>query len=132
MRGDETLAAVFFAKLRLLDLARGIARHDVENEFLRTFVSREGLAEFHEGFLVRFATRFDFDNRDGDFSKARVWESNNGDVLDIVVTTEKIFNLNGIKIFAPRDDDVLLSVDQINESVFVLAGHVAREEPSVR
>ena len=128
---DEALPAVFFAELRLLNLARGIARHLREDEFARTLVARQVVAEFDEVFLGRLAVRLEFDDRGGDFAQARVGESDDGDVLNVVVTAQEVFDLDGVQVLAPRDDDVLLAVDEEDEPVFVLARHVAREEPAV-
>ena len=74
---------------------------------------------------------FDFDDGGGDFAEPFVRQADDGDILDVVVLAEEVFNLNRIEVLAARDDDILLAVNEIDETVLRLLRHVSREEPSV-
>ena len=56
-------------------------------------------------------------------------QTDDGRILHLIVGTEEILDLYGIQILTAGDDDVLLTVHQIDESVLVLLGHIAGQEP---
>ncbi len=131
MRFDEAHAAILFAEFGLLDLSGWIAGHFGEDDLAGAFVAGEFLAELHDLFFGRIFTGFDLDDRRGDLAEAIVGQTDDGHVLDLVVGTQKIFDLHGVNVFAAGDDDIFFAVDQIDESVFVALCHVAGVEPAL-
>ena len=132
MRRDEALAAVLFAKFRLLDFAGRVARHFGENNAARTFVTRKRGAKRVEVVFRRRSARLQLDDSRRNFAETRVGKADDRDVFNIVMTAHKVFNLNRINVFAAADDDVFLAVDEVNEAVFVFARHIAGVKPTVR
>ena len=58
-------------------------------------------------------------------------QADDGNVLDLVIGAQEVFDLDGVDVFTAGDDHVLLAVDQIDEAFLVLTGHIAGEEPVV-
>ena len=64
-------------------------------------------------------------------AEALVGDADHGHVLDGGVSREEVLDLDGVDVLAAHDDDVLLAVDQPDETVIVHARHVAGEEPTI-
>ena len=58
-------------------------------------------------------------------------QADDGDILDGVVTAQEVLDLYRIEVLAAGDDDVLLAVHQIDETVRILHRHVAGKQPAV-
>ena len=127
---DKTGGAVHAPQFGLFDLACGIARNFRENYPARTLVSRQIETVRRKFLFGQSHTVLDGHDGRGDFSEPRVRQPYDGNILYRSVRTQKVFDLDGIKVFSARDDDILRAVDEINESVALLR-HIAREKPSV-
>ena len=102
-----------------------------EDDLARTLIARQIHAEVVDLLFCKRMVRLHFDDGGGDFAEPFVRQADDGDVFDMVVLAEEVLDLDGIEVLAARDDDILLAVDKIDESVLRLLRHVACEEPSV-
>ena len=73
----------------------------------------------------------ELDDGGSDLAEALVRQADDRHVLDRLVVMEKVLHLHRIDVLATADDDVLLAVDQVDEAFFILARHVAGEQPAV-
>ena len=128
---DEAFSCVFLAENGLFDLARGVAGNGCKDDLARTLVSGELKAEGIDFIFGHIFAFLDLDHRKSDLTESLFGDADDGNVLDLCVRAEEIFDLNGINVLAARDDDVLFAVNEPDEAVLVLAGHVARVEPAV-
>ena len=65
-----------------------------------------------------------------DLAQTLVGQSDDSHVVDGVVGAQEVLDLNGIKVLAAGNDDVLLTVYKEDEAVLVLHGHVSGIEPA--
>ena len=128
---DKFICAVTFPQCRFLNLACRISWNFCENNFARTFISRQVAAKIIYLFLRASHTFLDFDNRRRNFTKSPVRQADNRNVFDFVESVQKVFNLHGINIFAAADYNIFLPVYQKIKSVRVLHCHIACQKPVV-
>ena len=66
-----------------------------------------------------------------DYAPYSYMQTDDSNVFDCIVLAEEIFNLYRIDIFAAGDDDIFLTVNEIDKAVFVFLCHIAGEQPSI-
>ena len=127
----QAACGVAFAELGLFNLACGVTRDVGEDELAGALITGEGEAELVDLLLGAGHAVLDLDDGGGDLTQTVVGEADNGYVADLLVGAEEVLDLDGVEVFTAGDDDVLLTVYQVDEAVLVLAGHIARQEPAV-
>jgi len=123
------MAAVFLPELGLFDLAGGISGNNIEDDLSGALVSGKIHAELSDLFLGAGHAFLDLDNGSGDLAKACVGTTDNGNILDLIICAQEVFDLNRIDIFAAGNDNVLCAVNEPDETVFVDPCHIAGQEP---
>src|SRR5699024_5724756 len=118
-------------QLWLFDLAGRVARHVRKDDLVRALIARQLAAVFIDLFFGAAEAWLAFDDGRGDLAEAAVRQPDHRDVLDRVMAMEEIFDLYRIDGFAAGDDDIFLAVDQVDEALFILLGHIAGIQPAI-
>ena len=108
----QLVCTVFFTECRFFDLTGRITRYFCEDDLLRTLIARQLFAVILDLFFGAFHTVLDFDDSTGDLAQTLVRQTDDCNVLHLVISAEEVFDLYRIDIFSTADDNVLLSVYQ--------------------
>ena len=60
-----------------------------------------------------------------------IWKSDNCHIQNFIISTKKIFNLYRINILSATDNDVFLTVNQIDKSIFIFHCHISSIQPAI-
>ena len=91
----EALATVYLAQPRLFNLARGVSRYLCKNYLARTLVTRHTDAEVVYLLLGQRAVGLYLNYSRRNFTKPIVGKTDNRNILDGVMTADKVFYFNG-------------------------------------
>ena len=81
--------------------------------------------------LAQAFSFLNLDNGGRNFSESRVGKSDNRNVLNRVVCSQEVLNLNRIDVLSAGDDNVLFAVYKVDKSVLVAFSHIAGIQPAV-
>ena len=109
---NKLVCAIAFAKHRFFDFSCCITRNFIEYNFARALVARKSETKFVEFLLGAGHIVLNFNNCGGNFAESFIGQTDNGNILDFIVSAHKIFNLNGIDIFAAANDNILFAVNK--------------------
>ena len=128
---DQESCAVLFAEFGLLNLAGGISRYLGEDDLAGPLVAGKLAAVVVDLLFCAGEAFLELDDRGRDLTQTLVGQADDSDVIDGLKGVQEVFDLDGIDILTAGDNDVLLAVYEVVETVFVLHGHVAGIEPAV-
>lgn len=94
--------AVFFTKKRFFNFPGWVTGNIRKNNFSWALVAWQSKAEFIDFFFRCRKSFLDLNNRGGDFAQTFIRKTDNRNIADFIAGADKIFNLNGIKIFSAR------------------------------
>ena len=131
---DEAFSCVFLAENGLFDLARGVAGNGCKDDLARTLVPWKLKAEGIDFIFGHIFAFLDLDHRKSDLTESLFGDTDDGNVLDLCVRAEEIFDLNGINVLAARNDDILFEYryTELRDLLLYFLGYAWREVFSKR
>lgn len=102
-----------------------------QNNSSWSLVSWKLLAEFIDLIFGTFHTVLCLDDRRRDLTKSWICKSYNCYVFDLWIFTQEILDLYRINILTTADDNILLTVNQIDEAICILLCHISGIQPSI-
>ena len=127
----KAFATVNGAKLRLFDLSRWITRNICKYDLMGSLISGKFLAERGDIILCTVVIFLYGDDSCRYLTQSFVRQPYDRNILDGRVTSEEVLYLNGIKVLAAADYDILLTVNEVNKSVLIFLSHISCIEPAV-
>ena len=130
-RSDQESSAVLFAELGLLNLAGGISGNFGEDDLAGPLVAGKLAAVIIDLLFCAGKSFLELNDRSSNLAQTLVGQADDSDVIDGLKGVQEVFDLNRVDILTAGDDDILLAVYKVVETVLVLHGHVAGVEPAV-
>jgi len=113
---DQVSFRIGIAKLEFIDLARRASGDVIENRLTGSFVTWEMLVEKENHFFCcEFFSRNWLDDRTHRLTESLIGYPDDGNVTYFRVTPDHVFDLNGVDILTARNDQILLSVHDVDE-----------------
>ena len=127
----KMLLTIESSELGLLDLTCSITKDRCEDDLSGSLVTGKLKAELVYFVFSKCHAFLDLDDRTLDLSESLVGKTYDSNVLNSVVLHEEVLDLYGVEVLTAADDNVLLTVNKVDESVLVLTSHITCKEPSV-
>ena len=131
LRSDKESGAVLFTELGLFDLAGRISGNLGEDDLAGPLVAGKLAAVVVDLLFCAGEAFLELNDRCGNLAETLIGQADDCDVIDRLKGVQEVFDLYGINILTAGDNDVLLAVDEVVETVLILHGHVAGVEPAV-
>ncbi len=128
---NKTALTVLLAKNGLFNFAGGIPRYLFEDDFPRSLIAGKLLTEFVDFVFRTGYAVLELDNGKRFFAQTLVGNTDNRNVLDFFVLSQSVLFLYRLDVFTAGYNDVLFTVNKVNEAVPVNSAHIARVKPTV-
>ena len=127
----KSFSTISLTENGFFDLTGGVSRNVSQDDLLRPLVAGKLVAELLEFFYSAVAAGFDLDDGACDLAQSLIGKSDYCDVLYLRIFLEEVLDLDRVDVLTAGYDNVLLTVYEEVEAVFILTCHITCEEPSV-